>query len=296
MYEMLVSNAPFEGQNYIQLLHNIESKPLIIPKSVATNVSKHCLDLLARLLQRDPHKRIEFDAFFRHPFITTPLPEQPPNTSTPKPPTVAPETSEENVPVEEDEEEFSYTIDQDFVVVNRIETIAEVPEEVEVGEREAHLLRIAEWVLEYSETSLSKVQAFFLALISAQILQHMDKGIPSRDASLDQALAKAQALSDDMDGSFADQKCSALELYEVLYKDAVVCAQKAAADELCGQFYDSRESYFRSMELLTFLASQGAGVPLNPPLKLPQHQINQLTSLVNRIKQRRDKCTPITRD
>lgn len=32
-------------------------------------ISENCRDLLERLLQRDPAKRLSFDDFFRHPFV-----------------------------------------------------------------------------------------------------------------------------------------------------------------------------------------------------------------------------------
>ncbi|CAF4353329.1 unnamed protein product, partial [Adineta steineri] len=41
-----------------------------------TRISSECRDLLEGLLQRDPHKRISFKDFFRHPFIFIDLSSQ----------------------------------------------------------------------------------------------------------------------------------------------------------------------------------------------------------------------------
>ncbi len=39
----------------------------MIPNS--SRISDLCQDLLAQCLQRDPARRIEFESFFRHPFL-----------------------------------------------------------------------------------------------------------------------------------------------------------------------------------------------------------------------------------
>ncbi|PIK58728.1 putative serine/threonine-protein kinase ULK3, partial [Apostichopus japonicus] len=68
MYECLFGEAPYASRTYAELAEKISSqKPIEIPTAIA--ISDNCRDLLVRLLQRDPNDRIDFEAFFSHPFI-----------------------------------------------------------------------------------------------------------------------------------------------------------------------------------------------------------------------------------
>ena len=74
LYEVLVGRPPYNGQNPVQLLKNIETKEPKYPPSL----SPACLGLMRSLLQRDPMQRLCFEDFFAHPFLTghapSPLP------------------------------------------------------------------------------------------------------------------------------------------------------------------------------------------------------------------------------
>ena len=306
LFEMLVGKPPFEGQNYIQLMNNIETKPLKIPKSVAKAVSNNCLDLLVKLLQRDAHKRIDFDTFFQHPFIRDApcaegVVETRPQFSFPASPAALPFVAEEadhqKVAIGEDEE-FRYTVEDDFVVVNRAGSDDGSSTEAKQDDSlcTTRLLRIADWVMDAADMTASRPQAFCRSLISVQIIQHLVKKAkpvrPELLKKLERALQKSKAISDHLTQTEVTKKCRASQIYAVFKEGALVCAQKAAADELCGQYYDSCENYARSTELLTFLVEEGSGVRLDPPFNLKSSEREKLKHLITAINERKEKCTP----
>ena len=68
LYECLFGSPPFTSVTIEELVKKITScEPIVIPKTA--HISDKCRDLLERLLQRDPQKRICFEEFFDHPFI-----------------------------------------------------------------------------------------------------------------------------------------------------------------------------------------------------------------------------------
>ena len=69
LYELVVGRPPFDGDNTLHLLQNIERSDARIPDRVARHLSVECQDLIYKLLKRKPIERITFDEFFTHPFI-----------------------------------------------------------------------------------------------------------------------------------------------------------------------------------------------------------------------------------
>ncbi|CAN8004883.1 unnamed protein product, partial [Ixodes hexagonus] len=71
MYECLFGSAPYSSPTFEEKLkkiaHDILSRLVQLPEGMA--VSDSCADLLLRLLERDPDKRINFEEFFTHPFV-----------------------------------------------------------------------------------------------------------------------------------------------------------------------------------------------------------------------------------
>lgn len=68
LYECLFGKAPYSSKSVEELLTKIKQKEKIcIPKN--TKISPECRDLLVRLLQHEPSKRIAFQEFFNHPFL-----------------------------------------------------------------------------------------------------------------------------------------------------------------------------------------------------------------------------------
>uniref|UniRef100_A0A8C1TYJ7 Serine/threonine-protein kinase ULK3 n=1 Tax=Cyprinus carpio TaxID=7962 RepID=A0A8C1TYJ7_CYPCA len=68
LYEALFGRAPFASRSFTELEEKIRSEKHIELPSGA-RVSRDCRDLLLRLLERDPDRRITFDEFFLHPFV-----------------------------------------------------------------------------------------------------------------------------------------------------------------------------------------------------------------------------------
>ena len=68
LYECLFGKAPYKSDTLEELLIKIKSEqPIVIPRGVG--ISDSCRDLLARCLERDPVKRIDYDDFFAHEFL-----------------------------------------------------------------------------------------------------------------------------------------------------------------------------------------------------------------------------------
>ncbi|EGD72438.1 ULK/ULK protein kinase [Salpingoeca rosetta] len=68
LHEVLFGRAPFHSETYLELIKKITSKSSIkLPPQ--PSVSSDCRDLVLKLLQRNPDKRITFSDFFKHPFV-----------------------------------------------------------------------------------------------------------------------------------------------------------------------------------------------------------------------------------
>lgn len=62
LFEMIAGRPPFNGENHIDLLRNIQRKAVRLPPDV--RVSKQCVNLLRLLLNRNPLSRAGFKEFF----------------------------------------------------------------------------------------------------------------------------------------------------------------------------------------------------------------------------------------
>ncbi|KAI8123210.1 serine/threonine-protein kinase ULK3 [Lucilia cuprina] len=68
LYECLFGRAPYSSKTIEELLMRIRScEKINLPPNA--RISKECEDLLSRLLQHDPAKRISFNDFFSHAFL-----------------------------------------------------------------------------------------------------------------------------------------------------------------------------------------------------------------------------------
>ena len=61
LFEMITGKPPFNGDNHLQLLNNIQSKVVRLPADV--KVSPECVNLMRILLQRNPMQRADFRQF-----------------------------------------------------------------------------------------------------------------------------------------------------------------------------------------------------------------------------------------
>ncbi|XP_050360175.1 serine/threonine-protein kinase ULK3-like [Nymphalis io] len=68
MYECLFGKAPYSSATFKELLDKIQRRaPIEIPPN--SSISAGCRDLLTRLLQHDPDKRISYEEFFAHDYL-----------------------------------------------------------------------------------------------------------------------------------------------------------------------------------------------------------------------------------
>ena len=68
LYECLFGKAPYSSRTLNELIEKIKKdKPIEVP--LGANITPECRDLLRKCLERDVSKRIDFEAFFSHPFV-----------------------------------------------------------------------------------------------------------------------------------------------------------------------------------------------------------------------------------
>ncbi|CAK1592783.1 unnamed protein product [Parnassius mnemosyne] len=68
MYECLFGRAPYSSATFKELVDKIQRQaPIELPPK--SSISAGCQDLLTRLLQHDPDKRISYEEFFAHEYL-----------------------------------------------------------------------------------------------------------------------------------------------------------------------------------------------------------------------------------
>lgn len=68
MYECLFGRAPYSSSTFKELVDKIQRQaPIEIPPN--SSISVGCQDLLTRLLQHDPNRRITYEEFFAHSYL-----------------------------------------------------------------------------------------------------------------------------------------------------------------------------------------------------------------------------------
>lgn len=66
-YQMLMGEVPYKVKNIYELIRKIENDIIDIPQKFV--ISDKCKNLLFSLLEKDPNKRISWEAFFNHELI-----------------------------------------------------------------------------------------------------------------------------------------------------------------------------------------------------------------------------------
>ncbi|CAG7817255.1 unnamed protein product [Allacma fusca] len=96
VYQCLTGKAPFSAQTP-QQLKNFYEKNLVLNPKIPPGTSSELSDLLFSLLKRNPKERLDFGAFFSHPFLATapvPVPKgQKTSTTEEEKPMSSPETA-----------------------------------------------------------------------------------------------------------------------------------------------------------------------------------------------------------
>ncbi|KAM8782108.1 serine/threonine-protein kinase ULK3 isoform 1-T1 [Rhynchonycteris naso] len=68
LYEALFGQPPFASRSFMELEEKIRSNQ-VVELPLRPPLSRDCRDLLQRLLERDPGRRISFQNFFAHPWV-----------------------------------------------------------------------------------------------------------------------------------------------------------------------------------------------------------------------------------
>ena len=72
IYQLLFNNLPFTSTRKDDLTLELKYKwnSVSIPENTNNEISPKCFDLINRLLQKDPDKRIDFEDYFKHSFFS----------------------------------------------------------------------------------------------------------------------------------------------------------------------------------------------------------------------------------
>ena len=73
-YEMLFGKTPFVAKNIFDLIKQINSSEVKIPKDIS--ITPECEDLLFKLLKKNPDERISWQDFFNHPWLKSEFKER----------------------------------------------------------------------------------------------------------------------------------------------------------------------------------------------------------------------------
>ncbi len=73
LYEMSIGKPPYKARTHIELIHKIDTEPIYVPMALFT--SNECRQLIYKLLQKNPDKRITWDEFFNHKWFKNIDPE-----------------------------------------------------------------------------------------------------------------------------------------------------------------------------------------------------------------------------
>jgi len=98
VFQCLTGKAPFQAQTPQALKHYYEKNANLAPR-IPPGTSPHLHNLLMGLLKRNAADRLDFDAFFNHPFIRPPPPPLDPPSPPPPPPQPAKTTTAATGPV-----------------------------------------------------------------------------------------------------------------------------------------------------------------------------------------------------
>ncbi|CAL9245450.1 unnamed protein product [Arabidopsis halleri] len=73
LFQLVTGKPPFDGNNHIQLFHNIvRDTELKFPEDARNEIHPDCVDLCRSLLRRNPIERLTFREFFNHMFLREP--------------------------------------------------------------------------------------------------------------------------------------------------------------------------------------------------------------------------------
>lgn len=69
LYEIIIGKPPYKASTHLELINKIDKTPVYLPLSIL--ISDHCRDLIQKLLQKDPNRRIDWGDLFDHPWLNS---------------------------------------------------------------------------------------------------------------------------------------------------------------------------------------------------------------------------------
>ena len=69
MYMMMTRRPPFAGDSEVEVMQKILQTEPFFPKSLKNRYSPECIDLLRRMLVKNPEERIDAIGAFTHPWL-----------------------------------------------------------------------------------------------------------------------------------------------------------------------------------------------------------------------------------
>jgi len=78
LYQITCGQAPFAATSLQELTWKLKTQSITFPPTAVNRLSRECKDLILRLLEKSPHRRISWEDFFNHPWFGEPitLPEE----------------------------------------------------------------------------------------------------------------------------------------------------------------------------------------------------------------------------
>lgn len=72
LFELLNGHPPFTGRSNCQILQNIKSCTILpFPEVILSDLHPDCIDICTKLLCQNPVKRLSFEEFLKHKFLST---------------------------------------------------------------------------------------------------------------------------------------------------------------------------------------------------------------------------------
>ncbi|BBN04482.1 serine/threonine-protein kinase ULK2 [Marchantia polymorpha subsp. ruderalis] len=76
LYQLVTGRPPFHGNSHVQLLLNIvRTNEVKFPEGIVSELHVDCIDMIRKLLKRNPVERLSFEEFFNHNFMQAPRPK-----------------------------------------------------------------------------------------------------------------------------------------------------------------------------------------------------------------------------
>lgn len=73
LYQIACGHAPFRATSLEDLTWQLRNKTISFSQRASNLLSRELKDLIQRLLEKNPHRRISWEDFFNHPWFGEPI-------------------------------------------------------------------------------------------------------------------------------------------------------------------------------------------------------------------------------